>query len=140
MGSGRPMCFTRELARRHGAARGRRAAPRRWSASAGRRSCVGVDEQITIRLQALEDVDRLEQRRVLHDQGVGLEDRLAQPDLLVVDAAERDDRRAGALRAEARKGLGVLPSRKAATDSSSAAVTTPWPPRPWKRTWNIGLP
>ena len=29
------------------------------------------------------------------------------------------------------------PSSKAATDSSSAAVTTPWPPRPWMRTWNI---
>ena len=31
------------------------------------------------------------------------------------------------------------PSTKAATDSSSAAVTTPWPPRPWMRTWNVGL-
>ena len=27
------------------------------------------------------------------------------------------------------------PSRNAATDSNSADVTTPWPPRPWKRTW-----
>lgn len=29
------------------------------------------------------------------------------------------------------------PSLNAATDSSSAAVTTPWPPRPRIRTWNI---
>src|SRR5215208_580433 len=28
------------------------------------------------------------------------------------------------------------PSRKAASDSSSAAVTTPCPPRPWMRVWN----
>ena len=28
-------------------------------------------------------------------------------------------------------------SVKAATASSSAAVTTPWPPRPWNRTWNM---
>ena len=28
------------------------------------------------------------------------------------------------------------PSSKAATESSSAAVTTPCPPRPWMRTWN----
>ena len=33
-----------------------------------------------------------------------------------------------------------LPSAKAAADSSSAAVTTPWPPRPWIRTSNTGLP
>jgi hypothetical protein len=29
------------------------------------------------------------------------------------------------------------PSRNAASASSSAALTTPWPPRPWNRTWNI---
>ena len=29
------------------------------------------------------------------------------------------------------------PSSNAASDSISAAVTTPWPPRPWMRTWNI---
>ena len=37
----------------------------------------------------------------------GSQDRLAQPDLPVVDAAERDHRRAGALRAEAGEGLRV---------------------------------
>ncbi len=30
-----------------------------------------------------------------------------------------------------------LPSAKAAAASSSAAVTTPWPPRPWIRISNI---
>src|SRR5579864_6788226 len=29
------------------------------------------------------------------------------------------------------------PSMNAAEASSSAAVTTPWPPRPWNLTWNI---
>ena len=29
------------------------------------------------------------------------------------------------------------PSVNAATERISAAVTTPWPPRPWMRTWNI---
>ena len=29
------------------------------------------------------------------------------------------------------------PSANAATESSSAAVTTPWPPRPWMRTANM---
>ena len=32
------------------------------------------------------------------------------------------------------------PSLKAATESNSAAVTTPCPPRPWKRTWNTAEP
>ena len=33
------------------------------------------------------------------------------------------------------------PSLNAAEASSSAAVTTPCPPRPWNRTWNIaGVP
>ena len=47
----------------------------------------------------------MQQRRVLDDQHVGREDRLAQADLVIVDAAEGDHRRAGALRAEARKRL-----------------------------------
>ena len=59
--------------------------------------------------QAGEHVDLVQQRRVLDDERVGLEDRLADADLLVIDPAERDDGRAGALRAEARERLGVLP-------------------------------
>jgi hypothetical protein len=50
----------------------------------------------------------VQERRVLHDQRVRLGDRLADADLLVIDAAERDDRRAVPLRAEARKRLRVL--------------------------------
>ena len=49
----------------------------------------------------------MQQRRILDDQRVGLEHRLAQADLLVVDAAERHDRRAHPLGAEARKRLRV---------------------------------
>ena len=59
--------------------------------------------------QAREHVDLVQQRRVLDDDRVGLEDRLAHADFLVIDAAERDYGRAGALRAEARERLGVLP-------------------------------
>src|SRR5215831_10511051 len=98
---------------------------------------VGIDEEIAVRPEPLEHVDCFEQRRILDDQAVRFEDRLAQPDFLVVDAAERHDRGAGALGAEARKRLRVLASRNAATDNNSAAVTTPWPPRPCMRTWNI---
>ena len=50
----------------------------------------------------------LEQRGVLHDQRIGIEDRFAQTDFLVVDTAERNHRRAHALGAETRKGLGML--------------------------------
>src|SRR5271166_2840883 len=35
------------------------------------------------------------------------------------------------------KACACLPSRKAATESNSAAVTTPCPPRPCMRTWNM---
>ncbi len=52
--------------------------------------------------------------------------RLPQPDGARVDAAERHDGSAGALRAEARERLRVRAREtNAATDSSSAAVTTP---------------
>jgi len=99
----------RELARRHcaGVARGE------FRHDVGemqlREAFVGVDEQVAVRLDPVEYIgDRLEQRRVLHDQCVRLEDRLAQPDLLVVDTTEGDDRCAHALGAETRKCLGVL--------------------------------
>ena len=91
---------------------------------------VGVDEQIAVRLEAREHVDRLEQGRVLDDQAVRLEDRLAQPDLLVGDAAEGDDRRADALGAETRERLGVAAFEKGGDRQHFRAVTTPWPPRP----------
>ncbi len=43
----------------------------------------------------------------MHDDGVRVGDRLAQADLLVVDPAERDHRRAHPLGAEARESLRV---------------------------------
>src|SRR3954447_2072162 len=67
----------------------------------------GVDDDAPAVAQATEDVDLVEQRRVLHDQCVGTRDRLVAPDRAVVDPAERDDRRAGALGAEARERLRV---------------------------------
>ena len=69
---------------------------------------VGVDAAYSRSGCSPWNTSTVEQRRVLDDQRVGLQDRLAQPDLLVVDPAERDDRRARALRAEARKRLGML--------------------------------
>ena len=75
-------------------------------------AALAVDQHVAVGLQALEDVDLVQQRRVLDDQHVGREDRLAQADLAVVDAAERDHRRAGALRAEAREGLRMATLRE----------------------------
>ena len=64
-------------------------------------------EQVAVGAQPAEEVDLVQQRRVLDDQRVGRGDRLAHPDRPVVDAAERDHRRARALRAEARERLRV---------------------------------
>ena len=58
------------------------------------------------------NVDRLEQRHVLDDQRIRRDDRLAQPDFLVIDPAEGDNGRAHALGAETRKGLRVLILKK----------------------------
>ena len=52
-------------------------------------------------------IDLVQQRRVLDDQRIGACDRLARPDLVIVDAAERQHGRAGTLGAEAREGLRV---------------------------------
>ncbi len=54
----------------------------------------------------------MQQRLVLDDQRVGLQHRLAQADFLVVDAAERHDRRAHAFRAEAGERLRVASLEK----------------------------
>src|SRR5215207_8860412 len=70
-------------------------------------AAAGVDEDVPALAHPAEDVDLVQQRRVLHDQRVGLHDGLADADLPVVDAAERHDRRTGALRAEARERLRV---------------------------------
>ena len=49
----------------------------------------------------------MQERRILDDDDVRLADRLAAADRPVVDPAERDDRRSGALRAERRKRLSL---------------------------------
>ena len=67
----------------------------------------GVDQHVAVGAEPGEDVDLVQQRRVLDDQRVRLGDRLARADRLVVDAAERHHRRAHPLRAEARERLGV---------------------------------
>jgi hypothetical protein len=56
----------------------------------------------------LENVDRLEQRHVLDDQRIRLDDRLTQPDFLRIDPTEGDDGSAHALGAKTWKGLSVL--------------------------------
>ena len=59
-------------------------------------------------LEPLEDVDAVEQRRVLNDDGVGFDDRLVQSDGSHVDPAEGHDGCPAALGAEARERLRVL--------------------------------
>jgi len=73
---------------------------------------VGVDQEVAVITQAGEHVDHLEQRRILHDQAVRLQDRLPQPDFLVGDAAEGDHGSAHALGPETRERLGVPPFEK----------------------------
>jgi hypothetical protein len=67
-----------------------------------------VDQYVAVVLQPLEDRNLVKQRGVLDDQRVGLGDRLANADRTVADPAERNDRGAGALGAEARERLRVL--------------------------------
>jgi hypothetical protein len=62
----------------------------------------GVDQNERCR-----EIDRVQQRRVLDDECVGINDRLAGADLAVVDAAEGHHRRARALGPEEREGLSV---------------------------------
>ena len=73
---------------------------------------VGVDHEAAVRAKPRKHIDHLEKGRVLHDQAIGLHDRLAQPDLLIGDPAKGYDRRAGSLGAEAWKGLRVAPFEK----------------------------
>ena len=97
----------REVGRRHACTGVPAASLREFADAEFVEGARGVDEDVALARQAAEHIHLVQQRRVLDDQRVGLQDRLAQADLLVVDAAERDHRRAGALRAEAREGLRV---------------------------------
>ena len=71
-----------------------------------------VEQDVPSCGQAAEQIHLVQQRRVLDDQRVGLQHRLAQTNLLVVDAAERHHRRAHAFRTEAGKRLRVTPLEK----------------------------
>ena len=79
----------------------------RGEAELGERA-IAVDEEVARSAQPLEHVESVEERRILYDEGVRLEDRLAQSDFLLVDAAERHHWGAGALGTEARECLGVF--------------------------------
>jgi hypothetical protein len=67
----------------------------------------GVDQHVAVAAKPGEELGLVQQRLVLDDQRVRLGDRLVGPDRLVIDPAERHDRRAHPLRAEARKRLRV---------------------------------
>ena len=88
---------------------------------------VGVDQQIAVGAQAGEHIDHLEQRRILHDQAVRLQDRLAQPDFLVGDPAERHHGRPRALGSETREGLGVAPFEESGDRKHLGAGDDPLP-------------
>src|SRR5450756_722230 len=72
------------------------------------KALIGIDEEIATIREALENVDRLEQRHVLDDQRIRHDDRLTQPDFLRIDPPEGDDGSAHALRAKTWEGLSVL--------------------------------
>ena len=57
----------------------------------------GVDQHVGIGPEAGEEIDLVDQRDVLDDQGTRLHHGLARPDRTVVDPAVRDDGRAHAL-------------------------------------------
>jgi hypothetical protein len=72
------------------------------------KALAGIDEEITIIFEALENVDRFEQRHVLDDQCIRHDDGLTQADFLGIDPTEGDDGSAHALGAKTWKGLRVL--------------------------------
>ena len=124
--------FAGELGRRHRADPVARAGSRR---PLGQPQLVEraqrVDQHVAVGPQPAEHVDLVEQRRVPTITRVGLEHRLAGPDRAIVDPAERDRpaRRCAPSRSSGTPARG-RPRANAASESSSAAVTTPCPPRP----------
>ena len=108
------------------------------SRARSRPSSAGVREVLTSTTPSSASPSRTsrdaQQRRVLDHHHVRVVDRVVRPD--------RRGRRSGStattgapVRSEPKLGSAwaCRPWSKAATDSSSAAVTTPWPPRPWIR-------
>ena len=82
------------------------------------RGAARVDQHGAAGPHPAEEVDLVQQRGVLHDQRVGLHDRLADADGAVVDAAERDHRRG----AEPSSGT---PARGAPPGTRRARATRP---------------
>jgi hypothetical protein len=100
-----PGVLTREVARRHGEHPLVAEVLDEFAEAELVEALGGVDQDEAVSAQTSEEVHLMQQRRVLDDQRVGFHDRLAHADLAIVDAAERDHRRARALGAEAREGL-----------------------------------
>ena len=133
-----PEVLARELGRGHGQQPLGRSRCANSSSPSSATRAGRVDQHVAVGADAGEEIDLVEQRRVLDDQRVRLDDRLAR----------RGSRRSS-IRQNATTGAPVRsdpnvgnacayrPSSKAATESSSAAVTTPCPPRPWMRIWNM---
>ena len=69
----------------------------------GRHGARRVDQDVGAGRDTAEDVDLVEERRILDDERVRLADRLADTDLTVVDPAVGDDWGSGALRSEGRE-------------------------------------
>ena len=57
----------------------------------------GVDQDVAIFFESAKNIDLVQQSRVLNDDRIGLHDRFAQADFLVVHAAISHHWRAGAL-------------------------------------------
>ena len=66
-----------------------------------------VEQEVAVRAEAGEQVDLVEERRVLDDQCIRFRDRLANANRTIVEAAERDHRGTRPLRSERREGLGM---------------------------------
>ncbi len=64
-----------------------------------------IDDHTTALGKSLEQIDLMQQGRVLDDQGIRLHYGLAQPYFLVIDAAEGHDRGSHALGPKTRKSL-----------------------------------
>ena len=64
-----------------------------------------VDQNVALGRNTRKNINAFQKRFVLHEHDVGLGNGFSQTDFFFVDAAEGRHRRAGAFRAETRKGL-----------------------------------
>ena len=98
-----------------------------------RRHAVAVQEHEAVRREAVGDVDLVQQRRLQHDDDVGVRDRVVTPDRLVVDAGERAQRSAAPLGPVLRKRLDALAGVQQRRRISCDAVFAPCPARACQR-------